>query len=329
MSFPETVIALADKCSPTRPLAEVVEKLNVWFHEYEAEGYDSHHDEIFLNLPKLWENLLDDASERLPSSGLTVLDFGCGTGFELEQLLKHSLSVQVERVVCYDLSPEMLKRCQSQFPNDKRIEFHHRWNDVIAQDIKFDLVLTNSLIHHLPSPVDTILEFSQLMKSHSVWINGHEPSSRFLRNPACLSVYHEYGRVLRWRRMLSPSVILRRLALMTGLRTSPYLMTANRSYEEGLFRKKPTPRIVSQLIDVHVPHSLADVQAGRGFDPESMSHSLKSHWNLIRFESYNFLGSLTSTHLPKQWRARCEQLRLQHPDDGANFCAIWSHSRAA
>src|SRR4051812_17514562 len=70
---------------PTRPADELVREINRIYHAIEAATYDTTHPEIFDELPAVWRRMFEHVV--LPAGPLTIVDYGCGTGFAASQIL--------------------------------------------------------------------------------------------------------------------------------------------------------------------------------------------------------------------------------------------------
>src|SRR5690348_14835994 len=108
--------------SPYEPqisLTSLVEDVNKIYHSFDAKHYDREHPEIHQQLPAIWAEMIEQLPE---SSAWRVLDFGCGTGFEAEQVLKQ-LGSKMEALVAYDPSPEMLAKCKERLRAFSRVHF--------------------------------------------------------------------------------------------------------------------------------------------------------------------------------------------------------------
>ncbi|NJK52295.1 MAG: class I SAM-dependent methyltransferase [Leptolyngbyaceae cyanobacterium SU_3_3] len=57
--------------------------------------------------------MIDRAVKTTQIKEWRILDFGCGTGFEAEQLIRYLPQGSIAQLTCYDLSPEMLARCRA------------------------------------------------------------------------------------------------------------------------------------------------------------------------------------------------------------------------
>src|SRR4051812_17079365 len=108
----EYMSSLLERFGPQLPLDELVIELNALYHAYESREYDSRHPEITRQLPAIWREMAAEVQDRQPPTGWHILDFGCGTGFEAEQLLRNFPTGSIASLTCYDLSPDMLARCR-------------------------------------------------------------------------------------------------------------------------------------------------------------------------------------------------------------------------
>jgi ubiquinone/menaquinone biosynthesis C-methylase UbiE len=306
--------------APTRPVAELVVEVNRIFHTFEAGQYDGGHPEIHDQLPGVWRELV--ATVAGGRRDWSVLDVGAGTGFASEQALRNLPEGAVRALTCFDLSSEMLERCRARIaPLAPQTSFV---TALPRPPASFDLLLTNSVLHHLPDVDATLREIEQVLAPGAWWISGHEPSSRFYRNPACCAHLERYRRHNRWRRFLSPGKYAARLAQL--LRSDPRKQAARRSQELGLFAHLPTPEVIDRLVDFGVAHSAGEVAAGRGLDVRELEQRFAGRWQLVHLRSYSFMGDLFEGDLPASWRRACAELQQRFPEDGANACAVWRRS---
>jgi ubiquinone/menaquinone biosynthesis C-methylase UbiE len=94
---------------------------------------------------KYFKELDKDSSSHVPlmGNGKTALDFGCGAGRNIKNILKN-----FENVVAYDL-PNILK-ISEKFNYDfekNKCKFTSKWEDVSNQ--KFDCILADSSFNHV------------------------------------------------------------------------------------------------------------------------------------------------------------------------------------
>jgi len=302
---------------PTRPIPELVVEVNRLFHATEATLYDGSHPEIHDQLPQVWRDLL--AQVEVPAGARwSTLDFGAGTGFATAQTVTLLPPGTVTRTVCVDLSPEMLAHCRARVsPLMPQAEFR----EDLPTDGAFNLLLTNSVLHHLPDVDAQLARIEPLLAPNAWWVLGHEPSSRFYRNAELRAHFDAYMRQHRWQRFLRPGLYLEHLRnLFAG---DPRRAAARASVAAGLFQREPDPDTIDRLVDFGVAHSLEEVEAGRGLDVRELERRFAGRWKLVAVRSYSFMGSLFEGRLPSAWQTRCSELARRFPEDGANFCAVW------
>jgi len=303
---------------PLVPLPELVEEVNRIYHSFDAKNYDSATVEIERSWPALWKEMV---AMLPPRNGWRVLDFGCGTGFEAGQVLR-LLGERVASLLAYDPSEKMLAQARNKI-GDSRVKFSAKEAD-IALNGPYDLLITNSVLHHLPQGAQVISRLDPQLTPDAYWLAGNEPSKRFYQNIECRQVSSRYAEYQQRRKWISQS---RYLGWLKGkLKTDSYHKTAKASRERGLFVLTPDWKAISRLVDFHVQHSPED---SRGFDLGQLKSDLKPHWTLLWSKTYSFLGTHAEIKAPKQWRAVADDLRRKFPHDGANFCAVWARPDSA
>lgn len=306
---------------PTKPIPELVVEVNRLFHATEADLYDGSHPEIHEQLPQVWHDLMTQV--EIPAGAQwSLLDFGAGTGFATAQVIKELPKASLQRIVCVDLSPEMLAHCRNRIsPLMPQAEFRQ---DLPTQG-PFNLLLTNSVLHHLPDVDAQLAQIEPLLAPDAWWVLGHEPSSRFYRNLELRAHFAAYMQRHRWQRFFRPSLYLERLRnLFTA---DPRRAAARASVAAGLFQREPDPDTIDRLVDFGVAHNLEEVEAGRGLDVREMERRFAGRWELVTVRSYSFMGHLFEGRLSASWQSRCRDLAKRFPEDGANFCAVWKRRR--
>lgn len=310
--------ALVAPFGPTRPADELVRAINQIYHACEAATYDTTHPEIFTDLPAVWDQLVAHAA--LPPGRLTIVDYGCGTGFAASQVLRLLGTERIARLLCFDPSPEMLARCESRLRGAAvDVRFASTLETFAGEAI--DVLLTSSVLHHLPDPLAPARELR--LKPGGVWLAGHEPSARYYRNPACLALWRRFERERRVRTLLSPRRLWAIARQRLGLASDVASLTAREVAARGWFRRAPDPRTIDRIVDLHVAHDADEAAAGRGLDVDALTTDLGDAWALQWTTSYSFLGATPERTAPTKWRDAAADLARTYPRDGAHFCAIW------
>jgi SAM-dependent methyltransferase len=318
---------LLEPYQPQLPVNELVLEVNRLYHACEARDYDTRHPEVHEQLPPIWQQLIETARANSKTKVWRILDFGCGTGFEAEQLLKNLPQGTIAQLTCYDPSLEMLELCREKIsPLFPKACFYSDFQAIPASIEPYSLVATNSLLHHLPDFVATINSLLPLLAPDSIWLSGHEPSNRFYRNAECLKMYNAFLQERKWRKFLSLEKYLERLSTVLGLASDPANQTAIEAVRQGLFKKKPSGLLIERLVDLHVAHSLEEANEGRGLDFEKMQIEFAGPWNLIWVKTYSYMGSYYEANVPNKWGRLNREIADKFPNDGANFCTVWKRA---
>jgi tRNA (cmo5U34)-methyltransferase len=110
-------------------------------------------------------------AEYLPLKCSRILDLGCGTGLELDEIFKKFPMVKVD---CIDISQEMLKNLLKKY-TDKNINIIN--HDFLTYDFKenyYDVVISAMALHHLTASEkkDLYKKIYKSMKKYGVFINS-------------------------------------------------------------------------------------------------------------------------------------------------------------
>jgi len=167
-----------------------VKAANIIYHDSVAQCYDAsntlEHPEYIRSYKSIFKNWLPvNTNNKEP----LILDVGCGTGFLLQFLDSSSNA----KVFASDLTPNMLQVASAkyQFPNYFRADSY----TLPFRDNTFDLVMCNSLLHHLFDWESAVVELSRILKEGGNLFIGCEPNSFVysLLNPL-RKVYHKMVR---------------------------------------------------------------------------------------------------------------------------------------
>lgn len=305
-----------ERFQPQVPLSSLVEQVNNIYHAFGASQYDREHPEIHRQLPPIWDEMI----ARLPQGrSWSVLDFGCGTGFEANLLLSR-LGEKVAKLIAYDPSSEMIGICRTRLKRFPQAAFCLGMEELHSLG-PFNLLITNSLLHHLPKIGETIESLMPTVTSDALWLAGHEPSARFYRNDECLKLlegYRLYHRRMKWLEFGNYTTKVRML-----FGNHPLNATARAAHKRGLFLRVPSSLVIDRIVDFHVAHSVSEAAEGRGLDIEKMQAAFQRDWVLDWSKTYSFLGPHSYARVPNKWVEKAQLLGSRFPADGANFCTIW------
>lgn len=327
MLSPETVQSLIAPYGARVSVDKLVLELNRLYHSFEAKDYDRIHPEVHDQLPPLWTEMINTVRSGSDDRAWDVLDFGCGTGFEAIQIIEKLGPDRIRSLTCYDPSPEMLAICRHKVASRlQHVRYCETLAEVTAGSRRYDLLTTNSLLHHLPAVREQVDHLDSVINPNAWWLMGHEPSRRFYTNPECSKALSVCNREARWKKLASPAACYRSLQRHLSIGDAPAEAAAQAAVRSGLFERRPRASVVARLVDFNVPHSNQEALDGRGFDFEQMSAELNGLWQLQWVKTYAFMGSFGRDRLSKRWRSRADHLARKYPLDGANFCSVWRHA---
>jgi SAM-dependent methyltransferase len=313
---------------PQLPIEELVVELNKIYHVFEAQqGYDVQHPEIHTRLPILWREMIETAVRQRPSTEFRILNFGCGTGFEAEQLVRRLPKGTIARLTCYDPSAEMLERCHARIsPLFPDAVFVTDLEQPQVSGEPYNLLATNSVLHHLFDPFASIKGLLPLLTDDAVWLAGHEPSRRFYKNSECVRTLEEYLRNRQRRRYFYLGNYIDRAKRLLGLTAEPVQQTAQEAFRKGLFKREPPVEVIDRLVDFQIPQSAEEADSGHGFDFKVMHQDLGGSLELKWVKTYGETRPFHERYLSKKWARPFHDLARRFPEDGAWFCSVWRRS---
>jgi trans-aconitate methyltransferase len=310
---------------PQLPLPELVVEMNKIYHRFEAQEFDSIHASEFKQMVPLWREMLDYVRNETPHGPWRILDFGCGTGFEASQVLLSMPHSTIEHLTCYDPSPDMLTKCVSKIsPLFPRVSFCSTLEDLPGDEGPYNLLLTNQMLHHLTDVKGTIKSLMLSLSEDAIWISGHEPSSRYFKNPACWAMYGAFLKEYKWRKFLVLEKYIRRFKKVVGLEKNIESLAAQTAVQRGLFKRALPRHLVTLVVDFQSIRSDQEAaELGRGLDFEALKRDFQNLFELIFIKSYNFMGSFEESRLPRKWALMALDVGRRFPRDGSHYSAVW------
>lgn len=289
------------------------------YHSYEARNYDERHFSITYS-KKYWRKVTDYLSEKITDQSVSVLDFGCGTGFAADQILHSGLNTKIGKISCYDLSEDMVAVCREKFAGDSRLSFFAGFSGrdkLLAKNEKYDIVVCNALLHHILEPESVFALIDNLLKPAGIFIMGHEPNKNFYENRALQAMTKAFRFYKKVRRRL----FVKGSAPM-GLEIGQ--LTQIEMVRKGMVPKGFPSGIVAKFVDIHVPFSNFVVQpwGENGFNPDYVNKYLNN--------SFDEVTQITYSHIKDQeayksfvWRNIAGLLSRIFPKDGADSIFIF------
>jgi ubiquinone/menaquinone biosynthesis C-methylase UbiE len=120
-----------------------------------AECYDDEQDNLILFYDEI---ILKKLLEMTHLSGKTILDFGSGTGRNWNELLKHHPA----RIIGCDISPEMISRLKSKFPDAETYLIRNEKLDFLKEK-ECDIIISTLVISHVKDISKLFHEWNRVM----------------------------------------------------------------------------------------------------------------------------------------------------------------------
>lgn len=298
-------------------------RINVVFHDHEAFHYDSMHKDMWESLQEQINLLVDDLCNfKAPSSGMRLLDIGCGTGLSTQQLLHSKLGIHIDHITLLDTSPNMLKLAEEKAKSwgKKYVTINSEISDLEGQ---YDIIIVCSVLHHIPE-LDSFLEkINNLLVSGGVLIHLQDPNGDYLLD----SVYLD--RAAAYQRFVSASSSKNLVDFIPknwkhfinrNLGRKNYIDHINdQLLSEKVIHRRMTAEEIWSVTDIHVENKTDAVN--KGISARELKDYLKD-FTLINQRSYAFYGVLKSD-LSDELKKN-EQLFISRNElNGRNISCIW------
>jgi ubiquinone/menaquinone biosynthesis C-methylase UbiE len=121
--------------------SDKIELMDQYF-DSRVDVYDEIHQQTGISWGK---QIRDIVSKYISSKKCKILDLGCGTGLELEEILKKSPESEI---ICVDLSSEMLKKLEIKYKNYNIKTINKNFFDVELGNDEYDYVISVMALHH-------------------------------------------------------------------------------------------------------------------------------------------------------------------------------------
>ncbi len=289
---------------------EFVREVNRIHHDVAANEYEQRHKNIHLENERIWQSLLPCAARVFdPHQRLNILDFGAGTGFAAEQIVRCFGPERIAGVTLVEPSAAMREKACRKF--DAQGVGYKTYGTLAAlpeEDARYHIVCENSVLHHVPDPYRCLRSLANRVGERGVLILGQEPNRRFADGALAA--------INRWGRSVLPRG-WRPIGAETGDEERKRVGRA--LLEHGIIRREISTADLGMLIDFWVPrpwHAERRVEP-LGFDKDDIVGALDG-FRLLAYVSYQHLGRPLPT-LNRHLLFLDKTLRLLFPSAGQEF----------
>jgi 2-polyprenyl-3-methyl-5-hydroxy-6-metoxy-1,4-benzoquinol methylase len=283
-----------------------------YFHDEESKSYDNSHDEIFsAELLKCLGEVFILLKKNLPGRKLKVLDVGAGTGF-LSTLIYDN--IEISELHCLEPSSKMLHVLKNKMKQKENI-FYHNCTIEELEVFDFDLIVSNSVLHHIPNVTDFLNTIDSRLKGGGYYLVSHEPNFEFYSNKARVRLNQKIRLIERIFHRIKHLFITKH---ETKREKSIENTVNDLLISEGLIDKPLHPFAIRKLIDIHIPIVGSSFVWGRdGFSPSSIINVLIGY-SIIYFCSYEPIRSRYA--LLRSFGRLC--LNARSATTGHNFVSV-------
>ena len=322
MSYTSLLPLLKKTGSPLSP-EDFQARVNVVFHDFESDHYDSMHDDMWESLQEQINLLVSDwLAYETPSQKLRLVDIGCGTGLSSQLLLQSPLGNYIEEVTLVDTSSKMLEHAKEKAQNwGKKTTYINGYLSDITES--YDIVLICSVLHHIPDLKLFLEQVSTILKPQGVFMHLQDPNGDYLNDPIYKERLSKYQAIQtetakKTLKDLIPNQWIHFVNRMLGRKNYIDLIN-DQLLAEQVIRKRMSADEIWSVTDIHVESKINTENAGISFD--FLQRELTS-FTLIKQRAYAFYSVLKSK-LPGELKEIEDQLVDQNALNGRNISCLW------
>lgn len=324
MSY-QSLLPLIQKTGSSLSPEQFQERINIVFHDFEAQHYDAMHTDMWGSLQEQINLLVGDllAQKNIESKTLSLLDIGCGTGLSSQILLNSALGPHINQVTLLDTSPKML-----QFAEAKAKTWNKPYKTVngylAALNEKFDVIIISSVLHHIPDLETFLGQVDNALHSGGILIHLQDPNGDAINEAAYLNRRNRYEKELdslpKNKKITDyiPKKLLKSLKRLLGRKDYIDLINDQLLAEKTIKRRMTADEIWS-VTDIHVETKTDSVN--KGISLKFLKNQL-TNFELLQMRSYGFFGYLKSD-LIESYQAEEAQLIAENQTNGRNISCIW------
>lgn len=323
MSY-DTFLPLLKKTGSTLSPEKFHERINIVFHDFEADFYDEMHHDMRESLQQQIDLLVSDlfSSNQPTTKNLSLLDVGCGTGLSTQIVLNSKLGNYIESISLLDSSPKMLLKAEQKAAMwNKKYKLLNGY--VIDVNQKFDVIIICSVLHHIPQLEAFLQQIDAILNPGGILIHLQDPNGDNLSDKTYLERISEYQSeqksVKKKKKIvdLFPKNLRNFINRQIGRKT--YIDKINdQLIKEKTIKNRMTADELWSVTDIHVETKNNN---NKGISLQFLKNNL-SNFELIKFRSYGFYGVLKSD-LPENYKAKEETFIMQNQINGRNISCLW------
>lgn len=324
MSY-QSLLPLIQKTGSTLSPEQFQERINIVFHDFEAQHYDAMHTDMWGSLQEQIDLLVGDlmTQKNIESKTLSLLDIGCGTGLSSQILLNSKLGAHISQVTLLDTSPNMLRFAEAKAKTWGKP--YKTVNGYLASlTEKFDVIIISSVLHHIPDLETFLSQVDKALTSGGILIHLQDPNGDAINEAEYLNRRKHYEKALealpKKKKITDfiPKKLLKSFKRLLGRKDYIDLIN-DQLLAEKTIKKRMTADEIWSVTDIHVETKTDS--ANKGISLQFLKSQLQN-FELLQMRSYGFFGYLKSD-LIESFKAEESQLIAENQTNGRNISCVW------
>ena len=324
MSY-DSLLPLLKKTKSPLSVQKFQERVNIVFHDFEAEHYDKMHSDMWDSLQEQINLLIEDliTYKDISANDLSLLDIGCGTGLSTQILLQSKLGNYINQITLLDTSANMLK-----FAEEKAKTWNKKYktiNSYLSEiNEKFDIIIISSVLHHIPDLETFLKQVDGALNHDGILIHIQDPNGDYLNDSEYNDRKFQYEKELNLlpRKKEIKDYIPKKIikSIKRVLKRKNYIDLINETLlAEKTIKKRMTADEIWSITDIHV--ETKNDMKDKGISLKFLIMQL-SNFELIKMRSYCFFGVLRS-ELIDSYKEKESKFISENQINGRNISCIW------
>ena len=321
----DSLLPLLKKTKSPLSVQKFQERVNIVFHDFEAEHYDNMHTDMWGSLQEQINLLVDDLFDYqdITSNKLNLLDIGCGTGLSTQILLNSKLGKHIDQITLLDTSPNMLK-----FAKEKSKTWNKKYKTVNGYlselDEKFNVIIISSVLHHIPDLETFLKQVDGVLDNKGILIHIQDPNGDFLNDIEYNDRKDQYEKELNLlpvkKKMTDylPKKFIKSIKRL--LNRKDYIDLINdKLLAEKTIKRRMTADEIWSITDIHV--ETKNDTSNKGISLNYLKKQLHN-FVLIKMRSYCFFGVL-KIDLLASYKEKESKFISENQINGRSISCIW------